>query len=57
VILERLLDGGDRLMGRHSGLVAWVLALAAGLLALAALGYGSRDADSRLYAEIAAASG
>ena len=44
----------DRLMGRRSGLVAWALALAAGVAALAALGYGSRDADSRLYAEMAA---
>lgn len=34
--------------------VAWGLVLAAGCLALAALGYGTRDADSRLYAEIAA---
>jgi 4-amino-4-deoxy-L-arabinose transferase-like glycosyltransferase len=33
---------------------AWLLALAAAWLALAALGYSSRDADSRLYAEIAA---
>jgi hypothetical protein len=54
VILERLLDGGDRLMCRRCGPVAWVLALAVGLAALAALGYGSRDADSRLYAEMAA---
>ncbi len=41
-------------MGRRSGLVAWGLALAAGVAALAALGYGARDADSRLYAEMAA---
>jgi 4-amino-4-deoxy-L-arabinose transferase-like glycosyltransferase len=33
---------------------AWLAALAAAWLALAALGYSSRDADSRLYAEIAA---
>jgi 4-amino-4-deoxy-L-arabinose transferase-like glycosyltransferase len=54
VILERLLDGGDRLMCRRSGLVAWVIALAAGVAALAAVGYRTRDADSRLYAEMAA---
>jgi len=35
-------------------LVAWVAALGAGWIALAALGYRARDADSRLYAEIAA---
>jgi 4-amino-4-deoxy-L-arabinose transferase-like glycosyltransferase len=52
--LERLLDGGDRLMCRRCGLVAWVLALAAGVAALAALGYRARDADSRLYAEMVA---
>jgi hypothetical protein len=39
---------------RFSAFGAWVAALAAGWTALAALGYGSRDADSRLYAEIAA---
>jgi 4-amino-4-deoxy-L-arabinose transferase-like glycosyltransferase len=41
-------------VGRRSGLVAWVLVLAAGWVALAALRYQTRDADSRLYAEIAA---
>ena len=41
-------------MGRRPGLVAWGLALAAGVAALAAVGYGARDADSRLYAEMAA---
>jgi len=40
-------------MDRRSGLVAWVLALAAGVAALAATGYRARDADSRLYAEMA----
>jgi hypothetical protein len=54
VILERLLDGGDRLMRRRCGLVAWVLALVAAAIALAAVGYRTRDADSRLYAEMAA---
>ena len=34
--------------------LAWGLALAAAGVALAALGYGSRDADSRLYATMAA---
>lgn len=34
--------------------LAWLLVLAAGWAALAALGYGARDADSRLYAEISA---
>lgn len=34
--------------------MAWVLALAAGWAALAAVDYRARDADSRLYAEIAA---
>jgi 4-amino-4-deoxy-L-arabinose transferase-like glycosyltransferase len=34
--------------------VAWCAALAASWLAFAVLGYGSRDPDSRLYAEIAA---
>jgi 4-amino-4-deoxy-L-arabinose transferase-like glycosyltransferase len=34
--------------------LAWLLALAAAAVALAALGYEARDADSRLYAEIAA---
>ena len=41
-------------MGRRPGLVAWTLVLAAGWGALAVLGYRARDADSRLYAEIAA---
>jgi len=41
-------------MGRRPGLVAWVLVLAVGVVALAALGYRARDADSRLYAEISA---
>jgi 4-amino-4-deoxy-L-arabinose transferase-like glycosyltransferase len=41
-------------MGRRPGLVAWALALAAAWCALAVLGYRARDADSRLYAEIAA---
>jgi len=41
-------------MGRHSAFVAWVLALAAGVVALVAVGYRARDADSRLYAEMAA---
>ena len=41
-------------MARHSALVAWGLALAAGVAALAAVGYRARDADSRLYAEMAA---
>ena len=41
-------------MRRRPGLVAWALVLAAGWLALAALGYRTRDADSRLYAEMAA---
>jgi 4-amino-4-deoxy-L-arabinose transferase-like glycosyltransferase len=41
-------------MRRHSGLVAWVLALVAGVVALAAVGYRARDADSRLYAEMSA---
>jgi hypothetical protein len=40
-------------MARHSALVAWGLALAAGVAALAAVGYRARDADSRLYAEMA----
>jgi hypothetical protein len=34
--------------------VAWLLALAAVWLSIAALGYRARDADSRLYAEMAA---
>jgi hypothetical protein len=34
--------------------MAWVLAMTAGAAALVALDYGARDADSRLYAEIAA---
>jgi len=41
-------------MGGRRGLVAWVLVLAAGWVALAALRYRTRDADSRLYAEMAA---
>jgi 4-amino-4-deoxy-L-arabinose transferase-like glycosyltransferase len=41
-------------MGRRAGLVAWVAALAAGWIALAAVDYGARDADSRLYAQIVA---
>jgi 4-amino-4-deoxy-L-arabinose transferase-like glycosyltransferase len=41
-------------VGRRPGLVAWAIVLAAGWLALVALGYGTRDADSRLYAEMAA---
>jgi len=41
------------MIGRRS-FVAWVLALAAGVAALAAVGYRARDADSRLYAEMAA---
>ncbi len=40
-------------MRRRPGLVAWTLVLAAGGLALAALGYRARDPDSRLYAEMA----
>jgi 4-amino-4-deoxy-L-arabinose transferase-like glycosyltransferase len=39
---------------RRPGLVAWLLVLAAAWLALAALAYRTRDADSRLYAEIVA---
>jgi hypothetical protein len=39
---------------RSRGALAWVLALAAGWAALAVTGYGARDPDSRLYAEIAA---
>ncbi len=45
------LDGGRRVAFEA---VAWALALAAGWSALVALDYGARDADSRLYAEIAA---
>ena len=41
-------------MDRRPSLAAWVLVLAAGWVALAALGYRTRDADSRLYAEIVA---
>jgi 4-amino-4-deoxy-L-arabinose transferase-like glycosyltransferase len=41
-------------VGRRAGLVAWVAALAFGWIALGAVGYGARDADSRLYAQIAA---
>ena len=41
-------------MRRRPGLIAWVLALAAGVAALGAVGYRTRDADSRLYAEMAA---
>jgi 4-amino-4-deoxy-L-arabinose transferase-like glycosyltransferase len=40
--------------GRRPALVAWTLGLAAAWVALAALGYRARDADSRLYADIAA---
>ena len=40
-------------MGRR-GFVAWVVVLATGWLALGALGYRTRDADSRLYAEMTA---
>jgi len=40
-------------VGRRTGVVAWVLVLVAGWAALAALNYRTRDADSRLYAEIA----
>jgi hypothetical protein len=39
---------------RRRGIVAWTLVLAAGWVALAALAYRTRDADSRLYAEIVA---
>ncbi len=42
-------DGGLRVSA-----AAWVGVLAAAWVTLAVLGYGSRDADSRLYAEIAA---
>lgn len=45
-------------MGRPSPAVlatlAWLAALALGAMALAALGYQARDADSRLYSELAA---
>ena len=41
-------------MGRRTGVVTWVLVLASAWVALAALHYRTRDADSRLYAEIAA---
>ncbi len=41
-------------MSRRSGTVAWVLVLAAAWVALAALQYRTRDADSRLYADIVA---
>jgi 4-amino-4-deoxy-L-arabinose transferase-like glycosyltransferase len=41
-------------VGRRTGVVTWVLVLAAGWAALAALRYRTRDADSRLYAEMAA---
>jgi hypothetical protein len=41
-------------MGGRSGLLAWLAALVLGCAALAALAYRARDADSRLYAEIAA---
>jgi 4-amino-4-deoxy-L-arabinose transferase-like glycosyltransferase len=41
-------------VGRRAEVVAWVLALAAVWVALAALHYRTRDADSRLYAEIVA---
>jgi hypothetical protein len=39
---------------RRPGFVAWALVLAAGWLVLAAVGYRTRDADSRLYSEMAA---
>jgi hypothetical protein len=39
---------------RRRAVVAWVVALALGWWAIAALGLGSRDADSRLYAQMAA---
>jgi hypothetical protein len=39
---------------RRPGFVAWALGLAAGWLVLAAVGYRTRDADSRLYSEMAA---
>ncbi len=41
-------------MGRRADVVTWVLALASAWVALAALNYRTRDADSRLYAEMAA---
>jgi hypothetical protein len=41
-------------MRRRPALVAWTLVLSGGWAALAALGYHTRDADSRLYAEMAA---
>jgi 4-amino-4-deoxy-L-arabinose transferase-like glycosyltransferase len=41
-------------VGRRAGVVAWVLVLAAAWVALAALRYRTRDADSRLYADISA---
>ena len=41
-------------MPRRPGLVAWALVLATGWLVLAAVGYRTRDADSRLYSEMAA---
>ncbi len=41
-------------MGRRTSVVAWALVLAAAWVALAALHYRTRDADSRLYAEIVA---
>jgi hypothetical protein len=39
---------------RHPDLVAWAFVLATGWLVLAAVGYRTRDADSRLYSEMAA---
>jgi 4-amino-4-deoxy-L-arabinose transferase-like glycosyltransferase len=41
-------------MSRPSGPVAWALVLAVAWIALAALQYRTRDADSRLYSEISA---
>jgi 4-amino-4-deoxy-L-arabinose transferase-like glycosyltransferase len=41
-------------VGRRTSVVAWALVLAAAWVALAALHYRTRDADSRLYSEIAA---
>jgi hypothetical protein len=41
-------------MKARRGVLAWMTALAVGWAALAALGYRSRDPDSRLYAEITA---
>jgi 4-amino-4-deoxy-L-arabinose transferase-like glycosyltransferase len=41
-------------VGHRTGVVTWVLVLAAAWVALAALHYRTRDADSRLYAEMSA---